>query len=117
VEEVVDFEPMQPKNITPKAPEVEYVSEIIDNPVKTGKYKLILPNGEVYDAFDNPNDYVEAYKSMVAKIRDSKKLEMQDKIFKIAELKEANKETREMLLPSQLASLNADSPKQEASDQ
>jgi RecT family len=116
VEEVVDFEPMQPKNITPKAPEVEYVSEIIDNPVKTGRFKLILPGGEVYDAFDNAEEYMEAYKAMVGKIRDSKKLEMQDKILKMADLKEANTATRALLTASQLASLNADSPKQEASD-
>jgi len=116
VEEVVDFEPMQPKNITPQPVEIAHVSEIIDNPVKTGKYKLILPTGEVYDSFDNPQDYVDAYKSMVGKIRDSKKLEMQDKVLKVADLKEANADTRALLTASQLASLNADSPKQEASD-
>lgn len=87
-EEVADFEPPRVKDMGN--------AEVVEK-VEGGSWHLCLPGGEIYSSHASVNDWVEAYRNMLDKVKTSGKLTLSQKEEKLRILREANDETRKKL--------------------
>jgi RecT family len=129
VEEVVDFEPIAPKNITPpRAPvqEIDFndMNQDISDPEIAArlKYKVLIPPGVVYSAFETEDEWVECMADLINKVKQSKKLSTEEMIAKIKSLEHVNREQRLKMNATVISKLNmltmgSDSKKPSAPDQ
>ena len=101
-EEVADFEPVKPRISAPKAVEgVELVEDeqsllqafVDDSEAIVGQYKLMVPNlDKPYASYDTKEQWIEGYGELISKIRNSKKLDEDEKKGKCGHLVAANAE-------------------------
>lgn len=79
----------------------------LEVPVSSGRFKLLLPGGEVYSAHETVEEYIQEYSAMVEKIRASTRFDDETKQLKVNDLREANEPTRGLMKPEDVCRLSA----------
>ena len=91
-EEVMDFDSPMPKHMG-VVEDVKQPLEVIE--ASTGDYPIIKPDGEIYALYGNPEEWIEAYAGLAARVMQSKTITDEQRTEKIAALADANKEVTE----------------------
>ena len=91
-EEVMDFDSPSPKHMG-VVEDVKSPVEVIE--ASTGDYPIIKPDGEIYALYGTPEEWIEAYAGLAARVMQSNKLTDEQRTEKIAALAEANKDVTE----------------------
>jgi len=100
-EEVMDFDAP-----APKVKDMGLVEEIIEAK-PTGRYHIVLPDGTIYSSHETQDEWLDAYKMLVDKIKNSAKFTDEQKRDKLAEFMDANETGRKMLDVVHLPKFNA----------
>ena len=101
VEEVMDFD-----SPAPKVKDMGAAEEIIEAQ-PTGRYHIVLPDGTIYSSHQTQEEWLDAYKVLVDKIRNSTKFTDEQKRDKYIEFMDANETGRKMLDVVHLATFNS----------
>jgi hypothetical protein len=91
-EEVMDFDSPMPKHMG-VVEDVKQPVEVIE--ASTGDYPIIKPDGEIYALYGTPEEWIEAYAGLAARVMQSKTITDEQRTEKIAALADANKEVTE----------------------
>lgn len=102
---------------------IPYEEEKVETTSEEGPFKILLPGGDVYAGYNNQEQWINAYVMMMAKIRNSAKLNDDQKAEKLDAFRSANETGRKGLdtehsvmlaRMSKAAQEEAHSPKREA---
>ena len=91
-EEVMDFDSPMPKHMG-VVEDVKQPLEVIE--ASTGDYPIIKPDGEIYALYGNPEEWIEAYAGLAARVMQSKTITDEQRTEKIAALAQANHDITE----------------------
>ena len=91
-EEVMDFDSPMPKHMG-VVEDVKQPVEVIE--ASTGDYPIIKPDGEIYALYGNPEEWIEAYAGLAARVMQSKTITDEQRTEKIAALAQANHDITE----------------------
>jgi hypothetical protein len=91
-EEVMDFDSPAPKHMG-VVEDVKQPLEVIE--ASTGDYPIIKPDGEIYALYGNPEEWIEAYAGLAARVMQSKTITDEQRTEKIAALAQANHDITE----------------------
>jgi hypothetical protein len=91
-EEVMDFDSPMPKHMG-VVEDVKQPLEVIE--ASTGDYPIIKPDGEIYALYGTPEEWIEAYAGLAARVMQSKTINDEQRTEKIAALAEANRDVTE----------------------
>jgi hypothetical protein len=91
-EEVMDFDSPMPKHMG-VVEDVKQPIEVIE--ASTGDYPIIKPDGEIYALYGNPEEWIEAYAGLAARVMQSKTITDEQRTEKIAALAQANHDITE----------------------
>jgi hypothetical protein len=91
-EEVMDFDSPMPKHMG-VVEDVKQPVEVIE--ASTGDYPIIKPDGEIYALYGNPDEWIEAYAGLAARVMQSKTITDEQRTEKIAALAQANHDITE----------------------
>lgn len=91
-EEVMDFDSPMPKHMG-VVEDVKQPLEVIE--ASTGDYPIIKPDGEIYALYGTPEEWIEAYAGLAARVMQSKTITDEQRTEKIAALAEANRDVTE----------------------
>lgn len=121
-EEAQDY-PRQEKDVTPSNPLDKYAAKVVESieaphvepviedapaPIEgevvtessDHKFLVTLPGGEVANACETPDAYVESYLHWLERIEGSQKIPLRERMTKMREFKEANQSTAHLLKPA-----------------
>ena len=91
-EEVMDFDSPMPKHMG-VVEDVKSPVEVIE--ASTGDFPIIKPDGEIYALYGTPEEWIEAYAGLAARVMQSKTITDEQRTEKIAALAEANRDVTE----------------------
>jgi len=91
-EEVMDFDSPMPKHMG-VVEDVKQPLEVLQ-PI-SGDYPIIKPDGEIYALYSNPEEWIEAYAGLAARVMQSKTITDEQRTEKIAALAQANHDITE----------------------
>jgi hypothetical protein len=91
-EEVMDFDSPMPKHMG-VVEDVKQPLEVIE--ASTGDYPIIKPDGEIYALYGTPEEWIEAYAGLAARVMQSKTITDEQRTEKIAALAQANHDITE----------------------
>jgi hypothetical protein len=91
-EEVMDFDSPMPKHMG-VVEDVKQPVEVIE--ASTGDYPIIKPDGEIYALYGTPEEWIEAYAGLAARVMQSKTITDEQRTEKIAALAQANHDITE----------------------
>ena len=95
-EEAMDY-PIEEKRVEKVLDPIPTITFESMQQTEEGRYKIKLPDGTIYSSHADEETWIEAYVAMVNRIRNSGKMNEEQKNLKIDEFRTANEETRKSL--------------------